>query len=295
MALYRLVDPEPDRPLRSPALVAAFDGWVDAAGASTAAASHIAQGARQLAAFDPDALYDYRARRPVLDIVDGVPTKLAWSELSMRWSAEEHRDLLILSGPEPDFRWRELAGDVLELCRRFGVTRWVSLGSIPAALPHTRPVPVMATASRPGLLQHGEQQGPPGLLRVPSAMLSTLEIAVSAGGLPAVGYFAQVPHYVSGPYAAGSIALLDHLSRHLEVEIPLGQLPDEAMAQRERLDDAIGQDSDSKSYIERLEALADEERLPTGDDLAAEVERFLRDAGRGESGPGSGPTGPLPS
>jgi hypothetical protein len=288
MALYRLSEPGE---LVAPAMVAAFDGWVDAAGASTTAAARIADGAATLATFDPDALYDYRARRPVLDVVDGVLTELTWPELSLRRARVGERDILVLHGAEPDSRWRRLADDVLELSLRLGAVEWVSLGSIPAAVPHTRSVPVMATASKPGLLRGEEQQGPPGLLRVPSAALSAIELTVSAGGLPAVGFFAQVPHYVNGPYAAGSIALLEHAGRHLGVEFPLGPLPDEAMAQRERLDAVVAQDADSKGYVERLETQMDEERLPTGDDLAAEVERFLRDAGRGDGGTQPGPIG----
>jgi hypothetical protein len=292
MPLHRLS--EPQEPLVAPAVVAAFDGWVDAAGASTAAAARIAEGGRTLVTFDPDALYDYRARRPVLDVVDGVLTELTWPELRLEQVRIGGRDILVLHGPEPDSRWRELAQDVLELSLRLGVVEWVSLGSIPAAVPHTRPVPVMATASKSGLLGEDEQQGPPGLLRVPSATLSAIELTVSGGGVPAVGFFAQVPHYVSGPFAAGSISLLEHAGRHLGVEFALGTLPDEAMSQRERLDSVVAQDADSKTYVERLEALMDEERLPTGDDLAAEVERFLRDAGRGDGGAGPpSPPGPL--
>ncbi len=225
----------------------------------------------------------------MLDVVDGVLTELTWPDLTLRRARIGDRDLLVLHGAEPDFRWRRLADEVLELALRLGVVEWVGLGSIPAAVPHTRPVPVMATASKAGLLGPDEQQGPPGLLRVPSAVLSAVEITVAGSGVPAVGFFAQVPHYVSGPYAAGSIALLEHAGRHLGVDLPLGPLPDEAMAQRERLDAVVAQDEDSKAYVQRLETLADEERLPTGDDLAAEVERFLREAGRGEGGtpPGS--------
>ncbi|HEX9121822.1 MAG TPA: PAC2 family protein [Actinomycetota bacterium] len=281
----------PAEPLVAPALLAAFDGWVDAAGASTAAAARIADGGRILATFDADALYDYRARRPVLDVVDGVLTQLTWPDLTLKHVHVDGRDILVLHGPEPDFRWRELAQEILELCLRLGVVEWVSLGSIPAAVPHTRPVPVMVTASKPGLLGEDEQQGPPGLLRVPSATLSAIELTVSGGGVPAVGFFAQVPHYVTGPFAAGSITLLEHAGRHLGVEFALGTLPDEAMSQRERLDSVVAQDADSKAYVERLEALMDEERLPTGDDLAAEVERFLRDNGRGDGGTQPGPLG----
>ena len=278
MPLYR--SSEPTEPLVAPAVVAAFDGWIDAAGASTSAATAIAEGGDVLATFVPDVLFDYRSRRPILDIVDGKPTTLVWPELTLRRRRIGPRDILVLTGAEPDFRWHELGGDVLELCVRLGVVEWVSLGSIPAAVPHTRPVPILATASRPGLLAEDEQQGPEGLLRVPSACLSTIELAVSAGGVPTVGFYAQVPHYVQGPYAAGPIAMLEHAGRPLGVELPFGPLAAEALAQRQRLDAAVQADDDSRAYVARLEQMTGEEqRLPSGDELASEIERFLRGEG----------------
>jgi hypothetical protein len=281
--LYLLTTP--DEPLVAPAIVAAFDGWIDAAGASTAAAERIGAEGEPIATFDADVLYDYRSRRPVLDIVDGTLTELTWPELSLRRARTDGRDLLVLTGAEPDFRWRELGQDLHDLAVRLGVVEWVSLGSIPTAVPHTRPVPVLATASREGLLHEDEQQGPAGLLRVPAAALSTVEMAVSDAGIPAVGFYAQVPHYVGGPFAAASIAILEHAGRHLGVELPLGQLPDDAMAQRERLDALVAADEDSRAYVERLEAVVDNQQLPTGDELVGEIERFLQQ--RGEGGPGT--------
>jgi hypothetical protein len=152
--------------------------------------------------------------------------------------------------------------------------QWVSLGAIPAAVAHTRPVPVLATASRDGLLHAAETQGPPGLLRVPSAGLSSIELPIAEIGIPTVGFYAQVPHYVGGPYAAASVSLLRHLGRHLGVDLDLADLDEEAAAQRQRLDAAVDADDDIREILVRLEQ-ADEE-LPTGDELAAEIERFLR-------------------
>jgi PAC2 family protein len=283
MAVYRFSGRVDD--LVAPVVVAAFDGWIDAAGAATACANHIARDAETIVLFDGDALIDYRARRPVLDVLDGTLTNIAWPELRIQRTRADGRDLLIMVGPEPDFRWRELGTSVLDIAQRLGVVEWVSLGAIPAAVAHTRPVPVFSTSSKPGLLGPDEQQGPQGLLRVPAAALSSIEIAMSGGGLPAVGFYAQVPHYVGGPYAAASIALLEHLQRHLGVDLALGGLPDEAKAQRARLDAAVTADEDSQEYVRRLEAAADEERIPSGDEIASEIERFLRSAG-GE-GPGS--------
>jgi hypothetical protein len=282
MPLYRLREPE--EPLVAPAIVAAFDGWIDAGGASTAATEHLVGATEPLATFVSDLLYDYRSRRPVLDIVDGTLTELSWPNLTMKRVRAGTRDLLVLSGPEPDFRWRRLGGDVLEVAERLGVLEWVSLGAIPAAVPHTRPVPILATASKSGLLRDDERQGPQGLLRVPAAALSTIELVIAGGGIPTVGFYAQVPHYVGGSYPAATIAILEHAQRHLGVDLPLGSLPDEAMSQRQRLDEAVAADEESQTYLARLESVADNEDLPTGDELVTEIERFLqqRDGGAGQ-------------
>jgi hypothetical protein len=273
-----------DEPLVAPAIVAAFDGWIDAGGASTAAAEHMAGGNEPIVTFASDLLYDYRSRRPVLDIVDGTLTELTWPDLTMKRVRLGARDVVVLTGPEPDFRWRELGGDVLEVAERLGAVEWISLGAIPAAVPHTRPVPILATASKAGLLRHDERQGPDGLLRVPSAALSTIELAVTGGGIPAVGFYAQVPHYVGGSYPAATIAILEHAERHLGVEVAIGPLSDEALSQRQRLDQAVAADEDSKTYVERLENVVDNQELPTGDELVSEIERFLqqRDGGAGQ-------------
>jgi len=268
-------------PLDSPVLIAAFDSWIDAGSASTTAAKLLAEEAPVVATFDPDELFDYRARRPTLEIVDGRPSSLTWPELAVRRARIGERDILVLAGPEPDYRWRELAVDAVELTRQLGVAEWISLGAIPAAVPHTRPVPVLGTESRPGLLRGEVRPGPAGLLRVPSAAISVLDIAVSEAGVPAVGYFAQVPHYVSGAYPAAALALLNAVARHIGVEPPLGGLVAEAQQLRTRLDTAATVDETTREYVKRLEAMADEERLPSGDELISEIERFLRDQGSG--------------
>ena len=278
MTILRVTDRSP---LDSPVLIAAFDSWVDAGSASTTAAKLLAEEAPVVATFDPDELFDYRARRPTLEIVDGRPSSLTWPELAVRRARIGERDILVLAGPEPDYRWRELAVDAVELTRQLGVAEWISLGAIPAAVPHTRPVPVLGTESRPGLLRGEVRPGPAGLLRVPSAAISVLDIAVSEAGVPAVGYFAQVPHYVSGAYPAAALALLNAVARHIGVEPPLGGLVAEAQQLRTRLDTAATVDETTREYVKRLEAMADEERLPSGDELISEIERFLRDQGSG--------------
>ena len=279
MSLYEISGSLED--LVAPVLVAAFDGWIDAAGAASAAANHLASDATTVLTFDPDPLYDYRSRRPVLDVIDGVLRHLAWPEMAVRRLRVGDHDLLILHGPEPDFRWRELSRDVLGFARDVGVAEWITLGAIPAAVPHTRPTPVFATASREGLLKEGMQQGPGGLLRVPSACLSVIELTIAEGGIPAVGFYAQIPPYVGGPYATATIALLDVMGRHLGETLPLGALPDEARTQRMHLDAAVAAQEDMRQMVEQLEMQqqGETESIPTGDELASEIERYLRGQG----------------
>jgi PAC2 family protein len=276
VSLYRLKDP---KDLVAPTLIAALDGWVDSGSAATTAAERLADDGEVVVTFDGDQLFDFRARRPTLDIVDGRLSELTWPELTMRRSRIGERDLLVLTGAEPDFRWREFAAGVVELADRLGVVEWISLGAIPAAVPHTRSVPIMGTESAPGLLRADVRPGPTGILRVPSAALSVLEMSLAEAGTPAVGYFAQVPHYVSGPYPVAALALLQSLGRHLGVDIPSAELTAEAQQLRSRLDLATGADETTRAYVERLESMVDEERLPAGDELISEIERFLRDRG----------------
>jgi hypothetical protein len=284
MSLFRL---EKTVTLSAPTVVAALDSWVDAGSAATTAAEHLAEAGDVVATFDADAIFDYRARRPLLEISDGRPSKLTWPELTLRRSLIEGRELLVLTGPEPDYRWQALAHELADLAKTFGVVEWISLGSIPAAVPHTRAVPILGTESRPGLLRGEVRAGPAGVLRVPAAAISVIDMAVAEAGIPTVGYFAQVPHYISGAYPAAAVELLHAVGRHIGVEPALGDLTEEADQLRRRLDLAATADSDTRQYVERLEGMVDEARLPSGDELIGEIERFLRD--RGGNGGGGRP------
>jgi hypothetical protein len=276
VSLYSVTDPGN---LVAPRLVAAFDGWVDAGAAATTALEHLVVDAPVVARFDADVLFDYRARRPPLEIVDGRLTELTWHELVLRHVRVADRDVLVLVGAEPDYRWRAFTDSVVELARAFDVAEWISLGAIPAAVPHTRPVPIIGTEAAPGLLRGDVSPGPAGVLRVPSALVSALELEVAAAGIPALGYFAQVPHYVSGPYATAAVELLRALGNHLGADLPAEELEAEARELRTRLDTATGLDESTRTYVERLEAMYDEQRLPSGSDLISDIERFLRDQG----------------
>ncbi|MBI3749263.1 MAG: PAC2 family protein [Chloroflexi bacterium] len=276
MPLYTLHDPGD---LIAPAVIAAFDGWVDAGSAATTALSRLVEGAPVVVRFDADRLFDYRARRPPLEIVDGRLSELTWHELVIRRIHVGERDALVLAGPEPDYRWQAFCAAVVEVCRQLGVAEWISLGAIPAAVPHTRAVPVLGTEASPGLLRGDVLAGPAWTLRVPSALVSALEFEVAAAGIPALGYFAQVPHYVSGPYATAALELLRAIGNHFGTELPARDLTGEARELRTRLDEATAADETTRSYVERLEAMYDEQRLASGDDLISDIERFLREQG----------------
>ena len=278
MPLYELDDAGK---LRAPVLVAALDGWIDAGSAATLAVAQLAAESRPVATFDGDRLFDYRARRPTLDVVDGSLQNLDWPELQLVATTAGDRDLLVLTGPEPDYRWRQLSADVMNLVKQLGVTSWISLGALPAAVAHTRPVPILGTASVSGLLPEGVTMGPKGHLRVPSAALSVLELGVARSGIATLGFFAQIPHYVSMPYPGASIELLRHVGQYLDIELPLGDLPMKALETRTLLDAATSGDETTKAHVERLEQMADEAQLPTGDELISDIERFLRRGGDG--------------
>jgi hypothetical protein len=286
MPLYTLADDLPT--LDAPVLVAAFEGWVDGGRAGTLAAQQLASGGTPVATFDADAIFDFRARRPTLDIVDGKLVDLDWPALTVAASRVEGHDILVLTGAEPDYRWHQLADDVATLARHLKVGTWISLGAIPSTTAHTRPVPVLGTSSAPGLLPAGVAQGPEGHLRVPAAALSVMELGIQRAGIPAIGFFAQVPHYASGAFPNAAIELLRHVGRYLDVEIPLGDLPRQALENRALLDAAVAADERTRTYVEQLESMADEARLPSGEDLIADIERFLRGGGDDSGGQGGG-------
>lgn len=264
--------------LNAPALLVAMDGWVNAGEVGTETAARIAATGETVAVFDSDLLFDYRAARPEIEFVEGSLQSVRWPELTLSLITRE-RDLLVLHGKEPDFRWRRLGAEVADLAHRLGVVQVVSLGGVPAAVPHTRPVRLLTTASKPDLIPEDEQL-PVGVLRVPAAALNIVEHATVESGIPAVGFWAQVPHYVAGTYYPAVIALTERISRHLGVDLALGDLVDLAAEQRRELDETVAAKPEALEYLHRLEQIATEQQtLPSGEEIAAEVEKFLREAG----------------
>lgn len=277
--------------LQSPVMISALSGWVDAAGAGTGAAAHLVRDGQVVVTFDSDLLFDYRSQRPILDIVDGVMKRTVWPEVTVRHSNLGGRDLLVLSGSEPDFAWKRFSAAVLELAQKLGVEQLVTLGSVPAAVPHTMPAPVMTTASDIELLK-GDVRSPEGLLRVPAAAVSMVDQHVAASGIPTVGFFVQVPHYVAGSYPSGVLALLRRLAQHLDIDIPTEELLEEEQAHQRRLENLISDQPEAQEHIRSLEAMNAEQRAVSGEELASEIERYLRDAAPRDRRPGEdGPEG----
>jgi hypothetical protein len=279
--LYDLLDrPALDRPL----LIVTLEGWIDAGlGAAAALAAVLGSMPTELvASFDVDDLLDHRARRPVMRIVDGVNTTLMWPEIQLRVGrAASGRDVLFLVGPEPDHKWRAFALAVGELAGAFGVELAVGLGAFPAPAAHTRPVRLVATATSAEL---ASQVGYlPGAIDVPAGVQAALERQFAELGVPAVGLWARVPHYAAAmPYPEASAVLLEGLERLTGVHVDTSDLREAAAGTRTRLDELVANSDEHAALLTQLEAQADAEgerpmTIASGDELAAELERFLRD------------------
>ncbi len=267
---------EREPPFRSPALVLALDGWVNAGMAGTLAAAAMADRGPVVARFDPDALFDFRMVRPVVEFENGVIREVEWPRLDVVLAACDERDVLVMSGTEPNWGWARFSKSVVALAEQLGVRDYVGVGGVPWATPHTRATTVMATAGNPGLLPPGAGV-PEGRLRVPAAAVSVVEWAMTSAGVPATGFWARVPNYVGGDYPAAAVALIEHVAAHLNVTLPHGELAGAAVTRREELDEVAGQRPDVQSLITQLEQLHDSSQVVSGEELAAEIERFLRD------------------
>ena len=283
MSLYTFERELPE--LTAPVLVVAFSGWVSAGMAGTLTADHLAGEGPVVATFDADSLFDYRANRPTIDFVEGVMDDIEWPEMTLRHIERGGRDLLVVSGAEPNWNWRTLSREIAELALNLGIVEHVSLGGVPWATPHTRPTSVIMTASKPELVSPDSER-PQGLLRVPGAAVSIVEAAVAETGIPTYGFWARVPHYVGAAYYPAVLALVERAATHLGVSIPFGTLVEDAAEQREQLDTIIAGRPDAQAIVEQLEQLAAESDEVSGEELAAEIERFLQ-----ERSPGTDPFG----
>lgn len=281
--------------LESPVLVAMLTGWIDASGAAAAAMAnvHSASQTRPLATFNGDVFIDYRARRPTMELREGVNTRLQWPEIELAVGRDPAgHDLLLLSGPEPDAAWRTFADVVTDLCIQLGVRMAVVFGAYPFASPHTRPARLSCTSPSAELV--ATVPFLKNSVDVPAGMGAVLEHAFVDKGVPALGMWAQVPHYLGTmSYPAASAALLDGLASVAGIQIDAAALNAEAETQRARIDQLVAANSEHRTMIEQLESLYDQvddqaaasgapmwaQSIPTADELGAEVERFLRDQG----------------
>jgi proteasome assembly chaperone (PAC2) family protein len=269
-----LYEKVPDPPLRSPVLVAAFAGWVNAGEAGTTAADFLAAGGEDLVEFDADRLFDFRDSRPIATFQEGVVGELEWPHVSIVRRQAGGRDLLVLTGTEPSLAWREFTAAVGDLATRFGVSETVVLGGIPWAAPHTRPVTLITTASASERLPAAADH-PQGELTVPASIAAALDE-------PTIGFWARIPNYLGTVFSAGALALLERLALHLGVELDLSELVEAADRQRVHLDAITDGRSDIRTMVDQLEALVDAGTNASGEELAAEIERFLRNRGNGD-------------
>ncbi len=276
-----------ERELDSPVLVLGMEGWIDAGLGGGGAMAHLLEAlpSEVMATFDADQLLDFRSRRPAVRITDGVLGGLTWPEIQLRAGRDPGgRDVLILTGPEPDMQWKPFVSAVVSLATDLGVRLVVGVGAFPAPVPHTRPVRLAAVATDTEL---AEKVGfMPGSLEVPAGIHAALQEGFAEAGVPAVGIWARVPHYVAAmPYPAASAALVECLATVAGLELDAKDLHDTAALARTRIDDIIAASEEHAQMVHQLEASADAEvnvapinlsDLPTGDELADELERFLR-------------------
>lgn len=267
----RLAQPQ----LEAPVLLVAFDGWIDAGAAGTGALAWIAADRSPFIRFDPDELFDYRDQRPMHELREGVIESFEWPEVTMTAVTGGERDLIVLTGTEPALAWRRFVESVAVLAGELDVREVIGIGGIPWAVPHTRPVPVLTTASDLSRITDSDER-PEGLIRVPAAISRAIEVALTADGVPAMGFWARVPHYVGVDFHGAALALVERISRHLGIVIDVAGLAAEADAQRIHLDAITEARPDIATMVERLEAVVDQEIPASGEDLASEIERFLR-------------------
>jgi proteasome assembly chaperone (PAC2) family protein len=294
-----IVSSRPD--LRRPVLVAAFKGWNDGGQGATLGGAYLAKQweAESFAEIESENFYDFQAVRPNVSLEDGLTRKLEWPSNTFLHASIPglDRDAVILLGVEPNLRWKTYSGLVLELVQDLGVELVVTLGSLLADVPHTRPAPVSAAASDPTLVQ--ELGVEPSRYEGPTGIVGIVLDACRQAGIPAVSLWAAVPHYVSlAPSPRAALALCRRLGELMGADVDVAELEQAADEYSEQVTEAVASDADTAAYVEELERRVDlmeaAEELPSGESLAAELTRFLRereqngdDGGESAGGPAS--------
>jgi proteasome assembly chaperone (PAC2) family protein len=285
--------------LRRPVLITAFRGWNDGGQGASLAAGFLARTwqAARFADIDPETFFDFQATRPHVSLVEGVTRQIDWPDNAF-YHAEipgTDRDAMLLLGIEPNVRWRTFTTLVAELATDLGVELVVTLGSLLADVPHTRPSPVTGSASDAELverlgLQASRYEGPTGIVGV-------LHDACKQAGIPSASLWAAVPHYVSlAPSPRAALSLCRRLGELLEAQIDVTELEEASEAYAQQVTEAVASDPETAAYVEELEQRTEEmeeeeENLPSGDAIAAELTRYLRERERENGGP-EGPEGP---
>lgn len=269
--------------LRRPVLLVGLDGFVDAGAVASTAGMFLRHRWQSdvIADFDADTLIDFRARRPSVVVDSGRLRRLDWPGIELCAGATDGpHDVLLLLGPEPDMRWQEFSRSVAQVCVDLGVEVVLTLGAYPAAVPHTRPVSIVKASN--GLAgdpvpEAGEISGYSG----PVGAATALQMALGDVGIPAVGLWAEVPHYIAGsPHPAAALALVRTITAVVGVEVDTTELEAAAKLHARQVDEAVAEHPEAEEMVAALEAHVDSgggvEDLPSGDALAAEIERFLR-------------------
>src|SRR4051794_7825785 len=270
--------------LERPVLIAAFRGWNDGGQGASLAGAFLARAwsGREFASIDPENFYDFQATRPTVSLVDGFTRQIEWPENTFMHASVpgSGRDAVILLGVEPNLRWRAFSELITGLARDLDVELMITLGSLLADVPHTRPSPVTGSATDPDLidrlgLQASRYEGPTG-------MVGVLHDACARAGLKSASLWAAVPHYVSlTPSPRAAKALVDRLSELLGADVDTNELDEAADAYAQQVSEAVASDEETSAYVQELERrvdeLTEESDLPSGDALAAELTRFLRE------------------
>src|SRR3954471_11616594 len=281
--------------LERPVLIAAFRGWNDGGQGASLAAGYLAKrwNAQRFAEIDPETFYDFQATRPHVKLEEGFTRRIDWPETVFYHARPEglDRDAVLVLGIEPNLRWRTFAALIVDFARELGVELVVTLGALLADVPHTRPAPVTGSATDPDLveqlgLQASRYEGPTGIVGV-------VHDACRRAGLASASLWAAVPHYVSlAPSPKAAAALCERLGDLLETEIDTAELDEAAAAYVTQVSEAIASDEETAAYVEELERRVDEldeSDLPSGESLAAELTRYLRERDeQDETGPGPG-------
>jgi proteasome assembly chaperone (PAC2) family protein len=270
--------------LTRPVLIAAFRGWNDGAQAASLAAGYLAKtwDAEQFADVDPEGFFDFQATRPHVSLEEGVTRRIDWPETAFYHARPNglDRDVVLLLGIEPNLRWRTFSELLIGVARDLGVELMITLGALLADVPHTRPSPVTGSASDEELVQRlglsaSRYEGPTGIVGV-------LHDACKRAAIPSASLWAAVPHYVSlTPSPRAAVALCDRLGDLIGVDIDVEELEEAAASYEEQVSEAVASDEETAAYVEDLERRADQleesSDLPSGDALAAELTRFLRE------------------